>query len=172
MSSYSIDPGRIAGALAGVAIGDAMGMPSEFMTRDEIRNAYGRIEGFCTPRPGHIHAKMTAGRITDDTEQTLAIIEALDAHGRITPEVAGRAYLKWAEQTNAYESSVLGPSSRKALSLIHISGRLLECGVGNVVVTLGSEGSECYSRGNIAVTLGSEGSECHSSCLLYTSRCV
>ncbi|NLB72801.1 MAG: ADP-ribosylglycohydrolase family protein [Firmicutes bacterium] len=115
MSSYRIDPGRIAGALAGVAIGDAMGMPSEFMTREEIRHAYGRIEGFCTPRPGHIHAKMTAGRITDDTEQTLAIIEALDAHGRITPEVAGRAYLKWAEQTNAYESSVLGPSSRKAL---------------------------------------------------------
>ena len=43
------------------------------------------------------------------------------------------------------------------------AGRLLECGVGNVVVTLGSEGSECYSRGNISVTLGSEGSECHSS---------
>jgi sugar/nucleoside kinase (ribokinase family) len=27
------------------------------------------------------------------------------------------------------------------------AGRLLECGVGNVVVTLGSEGSECHSRG-------------------------
>lgn len=41
-----IDPRRITGALAGVAIGDAMGMPSEFMTRDQIRTAYGRIEGF------------------------------------------------------------------------------------------------------------------------------
>ena len=120
MSSYSIDPGRIAGALAGVAIGDAMGMPLEFMTREEIRNAYGRIEGFCTPRPGHIHARMAAGKITDDTEQTLAIIEALDAHGRITPHVAGDAYLKWAEQSNAYESSVLGPSSRKALERLKV----------------------------------------------------
>lgn len=115
MPRCNIEPDKIAGAVAGVAIGDAMGMPSEFMTCEEIRNVYGRIEGFCPPRPGHIHAGMTAGRITDDTEQTLAIIEALDAHGRITPEVAGEAYLKWAEQTNAYESSVLGPSSRKAL---------------------------------------------------------
>ncbi len=115
MSSYSIDPERIAGALAGVAIGDAMGMPSEFMTREEIRDAYRRIEGFCPPRPGHIHAGMTAGKVTDDTEQTLAIIEALHAYERITPHVAGDAYLKWAEQSNAYESSVLGPSSRKAL---------------------------------------------------------
>lgn len=110
-----IDPRRITGALAGVAIGDAMGMPSEFMTRDQIRTAYGRIEGFRAPRPGHIHDGMAAGRITDDTEQTLAIIEALDAHGKITPRVAGDAYLKWADETNAYESSVLGPSSRKAL---------------------------------------------------------
>ncbi len=39
---------------------------------------------------------------------------------------------------------------------------LLEWGVGNVVVTLGSEGSECHSRGNIVTTPGPEGSECHS----------
>lgn len=119
MSSRSIDPRidprRIAGALAGVAIGDAMGMPAEFMIRDEIRSVYGRIEGFRVPHPGHIHAGMEAGRITDDTEQTLAIIEALDAHGKITPRVAGDAYLKWAEETDAFRSSVLGPSSRKAL---------------------------------------------------------
>ncbi|MDD4792636.1 MAG: ADP-ribosylglycohydrolase family protein, partial [Firmicutes bacterium] len=110
-----IDPNRITGALAGVAIGDAMGMPSEFMTREQIRDAYGRIEGFCAPCEGHVHCGMGAGRITDDTEQTLALIEALDRHGRITPDVAAEAYLKWAEQCNAYESSVLGPSSRKAL---------------------------------------------------------
>ena len=84
MPSCNIDPMKIAGALAGVAIGDAMGMPSEFMTREEIRSIYGRIEGFCPPHPRHMHVAMEAGRITDDTEQTLAIIEALDKHGRIT----------------------------------------------------------------------------------------
>jgi ADP-ribosylglycohydrolase len=120
MLSDRIDPRRIAGALAGVAIGDAMGMPSEFMTREQIRDVYGRIDGFCAPHEGHIHSGMGAGRITDDTEQTLAIIEALERHGTITPEVAAGAYLKWADQCNAYESSVLGPSSRKALERLKV----------------------------------------------------
>ncbi|MDD2202258.1 MAG: ADP-ribosylglycohydrolase family protein [Firmicutes bacterium] len=158
-----IDPNRITGALAGVAIGDAMGMPSEFMTREQIRDAYGRIEGFCAPREGHIHCGMGAGRITDDTEQTLALIEALDRHGRITPEVAAEAYLKWAEQCNAYESSVLGPSSRKALEKLK---------AGEDPRTTGSSGSTVGAAMRVAPIgivnspdLERAAEECYMSCL-------
>lgn len=106
---------RTVGGLAGVAIGDAMGMPCEFLTREEIRVRYGRLNRFAEPDASHFHHGMCAGRITDDTEQTIALIEALDEHGRITPEVAARAYLKWADDCNAWQSTVMGPSTRRAL---------------------------------------------------------
>lgn len=158
-----VDHSRIAGAIAGVAIGDAMGMPSEFMTRKEIRDVYGRIEGFKAPHSGHIHAGMGAGRITDDTEQTLAIIEALDRHRTITPEVAAGAYLRWAEQSNAYESSVLGPSSRRALERLK---------AGEDPHDTGSSGSTVGAAMRVAPIgivnspdLESAAEECYMSCL-------
>lgn len=112
----------MAGSLAGVAIGDAMGMPCEFLTRDEIRARYAWLDRFAAPDASHFHHGMCAGRITDDTEQTIALIEALDEHGRITPEVAARAYLKWADDSSAWQSTVMGPSTRRALERLKAGG--------------------------------------------------
>ena len=39
---------RAYGALVGGAIGDAMGMPASFLTREQIKNTYGYIEDFLT----------------------------------------------------------------------------------------------------------------------------
>ncbi|HHY62291.1 MAG TPA: hypothetical protein GYA11_04830 [Firmicutes bacterium] len=163
MQRGSLDPSRVAGTLAGVAIGDAMGMPSEFMTREEIRDVYGRIEGFCVPHEGHIHAGMAGGCITDDTEQTIAIIEALERHDRITPEVAAAAYLGWAQQCNAYESSVLGPSSRRALERLK---------AGEDPQVTGSSGNTVGAAMRVAPigivnspNLESAAEECYMSCL-------
>lgn len=107
--------GRAAGCLAGVAVGDAMGMPLEFLTRDEIRSRFGKVDRFLEPAPGHIHAGTPRGRVTDDTEQTWALAAALLTSGRITPRVAADAYLAWADRVDAFRSSFLGPSSRGAL---------------------------------------------------------
>ena len=110
---------RVMGSLAGVAIGDAMGMPCEFLTRQQIAGRYGRLDRFVEPAEGHIHAgTRTRGQVTDDTEQTLALAFALIQHGTITPEIAAQAYMKWARETDAFNSSVLGPSSRRALERI------------------------------------------------------
>ncbi len=106
---------RAVGCLAGVAVGDAMGMPLEFLTRDEIRARFGRVDRFLEPTPGHIHAGTPRGRVTDDTEQTWALAEALIASERITPRAAADAYLGWADRVDAFRSSFLGPSSRSAL---------------------------------------------------------
>lgn len=106
---------RATGCLAGVAIGDAMGMPVEFLTREEIRMRFGRVDRFLEPPENHIHAGTPAGHVTDDTEQTWVLAQALVRHGRITPEIAAAAYLKWADEVNAFQSSFLGPSSRSAL---------------------------------------------------------
>lgn len=103
------------GSLAGVAIGDAMGMPVEFLSRSEIKARFGRINKFLKPPQDHIHRHVELGSITDDTQQTLALARALIEHGRITPEIAAQAYLHWADETDAFRSSFLGPSSRDAL---------------------------------------------------------
>lgn len=159
----AIDVDRIAGAIAGVAIGDAMGMPCEFMTRDDIRSVYGRLETFTAPDSKHIHAGMQSACITDDTQQTLAIIQALDAYGRITPEIAAEAYIKWADDYDAFQSSVLGPSSRRALERLK---------AGENPCTAGMSGDTCGAAMRVAPIglvnagdLEAAANECYLSCL-------
>ena len=60
------------GALAGLAIGDALGMPVEGMSFDDIREKYGTITEFMTSDDG-----LSAGEWTDDTEQALILAESL-----------------------------------------------------------------------------------------------
>ncbi len=64
---------RVAGMLAGVALGDALGMPTEFLTPAEIRAWYGQVCGLVRPHPEHFHAGLPAGSVTDDTDHTLII---------------------------------------------------------------------------------------------------
>jgi hypothetical protein len=72
-----------------------MGMPSEFMTREEIRDVYGRIEGFCAPHEGHIHAGMAVPAASPTTPSRLSrSSRPWIGTDRITPEVAAAAYLK------------------------------------------------------------------------------
>ena len=40
---------RAYGALAGGAVGDAMGMPASFLTRSQIEKSYGYIRDFLEP---------------------------------------------------------------------------------------------------------------------------
>ena len=154
---------RMAGSLAGVAIGDAMGMPCEFLTREEIRTRYAWLDWFTAPDASHFHHGMCAGRITDDTEQTIALIEALDEHGRITPEVAARAYLKWADDCNAWQSTVMGPSTRRALERLK---------AGEDPRTTGSSGDTVGAAMRVAPIglvnagrLAEAAKECYTSCL-------
>ena len=79
---------RATGMLAGVAIGDALGMPSEFLTPAHIQDWYGHIGAFVPPHPTHPHHRLPAGSVTDDTDHTLLLADLLLDQGRIEP---GRA---------------------------------------------------------------------------------
>lgn len=88
---------RIRGCLLGGAIGDALGAPLEFMSRNEIISTFGnRIEGFSS-------AYGKVGAITDDTQMTLFTAEELiRAHVAsqlgleyTVPSVLHHAYLRW-----------------------------------------------------------------------------
>lgn len=64
---------KFEGCILGLAIGDALGMPAEGMSREKIKQIYGEIKDFL-PSP---YGDLGAGQWTDDTEQTIALAKSL-----------------------------------------------------------------------------------------------
>ena len=107
---------KILGSLVGVALGDALGMPTEFMTQQAISEKYGVVRELCAPHQEHYHHHyLTRAQITDDTEQTLALLDAFFRHGKLNADVAAEALVTWAKEKDVFNSTYLGPSSKKAL---------------------------------------------------------
>ena len=70
---------RFAGCLVGQAIGDALGMPFEFMSPESISARQGQVVEFL-PSLG-----LAAGQYTDDTKMMLCIAESIVELGHINP---------------------------------------------------------------------------------------
>ena len=63
---------RARGALLGLAIGDALGMPTQYLPRDLVAERYGVLSDFqASPEDNPISRGMAAGRVTDDTDQAM-----------------------------------------------------------------------------------------------------
>ena len=66
------------GALAGLALGDALGMPTQAMSPEQIRAVYGTITGLVDGDASQPYAPgMPAGSTTDDTYQALTLASFL-----------------------------------------------------------------------------------------------
>lgn len=104
------------GCLAGLALGDALGMPTEFLTPEQIAAEYGWVETLVSAPPWHPHATLPLGQITDDTEQTLALAGVYRSQGRMSAEALAQALIDWAVSKGAQLSRILGPSTRQALA--------------------------------------------------------
>ena len=52
--------------LEALAVGDAMGMPSEFMTQKAIDEVYPEINALLDPSKSHTHFELPYGSVTDD----------------------------------------------------------------------------------------------------------
>ena len=113
---------RAAGTLCGLAVGDALGMPTQSLPRSQVVARYGALLATFEPAPpGHpLAAGMPAGAVTDDTEQALLLAGLLiERPGRVDPaELAGRL-LAWEESMHERGSAdLLGPSTRQALAAL------------------------------------------------------
>jgi ADP-ribosylglycohydrolase len=88
---------RALGAFYGLALGDALGMPTQSMSRAEIARRYGPIAALrdaVADQP--IAPGMPAGSITDDTEQAVLLARLLiRGGGRVVPEAFAKALLDW-----------------------------------------------------------------------------
>jgi len=84
---------RYRGCLLGLATGDALGAPVEFINRDEIALRYGVVRemlggGWLDTKPGEY---------TDDTQMALAIARSIAELGRIDPADIGARFVQWME---------------------------------------------------------------------------
>ena len=109
---------KIAGAIYGMALGDAMGMPSELWGREKVRKYFGKIEGLLDgPKENSVACNYKKGQFTDDTGQALVIIDSLnDTNFKPNSRDIAIKLLKWAEKENAFENNILGPTSKVALA--------------------------------------------------------
>ncbi len=113
---------RARGALYGLAVGDALGMPTQMLSRRQIRDRWGELlPGFEPAPPGHlIAAGMPAGAVTDDTEQAILLGKLLvKGHGTIDPREVAEALVRW-ERDMAERGSLdlLGPSTKRAVAAV------------------------------------------------------
>jgi ADP-ribosylglycohydrolase len=125
---------RAAGALYGLAVGDALGMPTESWPRSVVVELYGElIDGFHPGRPDQqVAPGLPAGTVTDDTEQAVLLGELLVASaGRFDPAEFGRRLLRWEESVRARGvGGLLGPSTKRAVAALAAGADPVEAGRG------------------------------------------
>lgn len=120
---------RVLGAVWGTACGDAFGMPNSFL----------KVLPWLTamqPGPANspYHAGYPAGRITDDTEQAMALTEALLTG--FTPENVAEKLNEWFISVGGENSLAVGPSTKRAMLAFAKGENVRE--IGKLGVTNGS----------------------------------
>ncbi len=91
---------RCVGAVMGFAVGDALGMPAEFLSREQIRRYYGKpISSFVKAHTGHASDFLAEGSYTDNTQTMLTTAECLIECRRMDPARQADALLSWYQNT-------------------------------------------------------------------------
>lgn len=84
---------KIKGALFGVAVGDALGATTEFMSQDEVKAKY----GYLTDMVGGGWLGLKPGETTDDTAMTIAVANGLISNPFDPIPSIGEEFKKWIE---------------------------------------------------------------------------
>ena len=112
---------RALGAFYGLAVGDALGMPTQMLPRNVARDLFGEMPWFAAgPAANEISAGLPAGRVTDDTDQALIVARTLiDGGGVIDLALLAERLLDWeAAMAAAGSLDLLGPSTKRALAAV------------------------------------------------------
>ncbi|WP_110950096.1 ADP-ribosylglycohydrolase family protein [Pseudomonas bohemica] len=112
---------RAMAAFYGLALGDALGMPTQSLSREQIEQRFDRITTLTAADADQpIAPNMPAGSITDDTEQAVLVAELLVAGGGlIQPSDLAQSLIDWEAVMQAKGSQdLLGPSTKRAIEMI------------------------------------------------------
>lgn len=92
MKNISKQRNSIAGALFGVAVGDALGGPVEFMAPEDIIRRHVCVSDMI----GGGWLGLAPGEVTDDTQMTLCVAEGIVEDPVDPIEAIGRRFIQWA----------------------------------------------------------------------------
>jgi ADP-ribosylglycohydrolase len=112
---------RALGAFYGLALGDALGMPTQSLNREQVRARFGAITALVDAHADQpIAPNMPAGSVTDDTEQAILVGELLvQGQGTIEPAILAQRLIDWEASMRAKGSQdLLGPSTKRAIDMI------------------------------------------------------
>jgi ADP-ribosylglycohydrolase len=110
---------RIQSIFTALAVGDAVGMPTEFTTRASIKKQYpSLVPGLIDTSFSQNHSNLAFASVTDDTEQNLYLYRLYREAGRVDAAQTAHCLLRWAEETDAVQKRYIGPSSLAALNAI------------------------------------------------------
>ena len=101
---------RARGCLLGLACGDALGGPLEFMDEREIQRVHGTVRDFI----GGGWLSLRPGETTDDTAMALDLARSLAVSGRVDPVDIASRWVRWM-QSNPKD---IGGTTREALGYI------------------------------------------------------
>jgi len=112
-----------------LAVGDAVGMPTEFMTRSAICTRFSPLVSALIPSgQSKNHSDLPFASVTDDTEQNLYLYRLYRAENRVDAHATAKRLLDWAEETDAVSKKYIGPSSLSALNAIRSGTPVEEAG--------------------------------------------
>lgn len=117
-----MDQNKLRKILESLAVGDAFGMPTEFMTRKSIKEKFGLVDTLLKPEESQNHSILEYGLVTDDTGQNFYLLEEYLNHQQVTIDNTVDALLKWVDETQAIEKQFIGPSSMLSLNTIKEGG--------------------------------------------------
>jgi poly(ADP-ribose) glycohydrolase ARH3 len=107
------------GALLGIAIGDALGMPVEGWPAARIAERFGRLDGY-RMRVLPDGTEIEGGEFTDESEVALSIVESLTTNrGELDPDLVGARMVYLA---NGESRRWLGEATKAALDRADTSG--------------------------------------------------
>ena len=112
---------RALGAFYGLAIGDALGMPTQLLSRSAVAEMFGEMPWFAPgPEINKISAGLPAGWVTDDTDQAVIVARTLiDGRGSIDAALLAERLMEWERGMAASGSlDLLGPSTKRALAAV------------------------------------------------------
>lgn len=104
------------GAIYGVAVGDALGAPTELRNTKQIIETFGGFVTDFKPAPSDTFARdYPAGTVTDDFSMCYYLMKTLvDSNGVFNSEIARKAILAWGADYT-YFDKFAGPTTRQAL---------------------------------------------------------
>ncbi len=120
----TINRDRTRGALLGTAVGDALGMPVEGLSHQNVRTYYKGIKKY---RADEQRGDLQAGQWTDDTQLTFALARALTAAEAVEafPAEAAKAYVALLPKARRW-----GPTTRTAVERLSEGAAPHDAGAG------------------------------------------